>query len=450
MYGVTKVFHANVLAYKNPNVKYIINIGSSRSSKTWSILELLHQIASHNDNYRITAWRDTKTSCRATLWKDYIKILRISNRFNSNQRNKNEATYSFPNGSYIEFQGTDDEEKVHGLTQNISWLNEPYNISKQTFDQLDMRSDIIFIDYNPKKGHWVEDLLHLPNTQVIHSTYKDNPYCPANQRQKIESYQPTTHAKLTINKVISLDLANAYAKNVTPKRPSTEQYTDPDSPLYISDDDWEEFMRTINNERNKTADLYMWEVYGLGKKAENQAKIYKGWRQISNDYYNNLKYPEYFGLDFGFTAPCPLVGCKIDVTNKIFYIKLYSYTPISQMQTHFTDYLKKAIPNNKHNIPIICDSADPQRRIELHNANFNAIPALKFGQNNVSQSISLLQNSTIFYVEDPNLQDEYDNYSWEIVNNVNLDRPIKKNDHALDAIRYVITWLYRYYNIQPD
>ena len=65
-YGITAVFYKNYQAMKVKDAngkrkyKYIINTGSSRSSKTFSLIELLHQICENNDNFRVTAWRDTK------------------------------------------------------------------------------------------------------------------------------------------------------------------------------------------------------------------------------------------------------------------------------------------------------------------------------------------------------------------------------------------------------
>ena len=139
MYGITPVFYKNYEAFKakNPDgtrkYKYIINTGSSRSSKTYSLLELIHNICENNSSVRATAWRDTKKDCRDTIWKDYQKILSLSERMVYKRRNKTEATYSFNNDSVFEFHGTDDEEKVHGLTQQVAWVNEPYKISKDTF-----------------------------------------------------------------------------------------------------------------------------------------------------------------------------------------------------------------------------------------------------------------------------------------------------------------------------
>jgi phage terminase large subunit len=57
---------------------------------------------------------------------------------------------------------------------------------KSTFDQLDMRcSDTVFMDYNPVGKLWSDDLVKQDNAILIHSTFKDNPFVPLEQRKDI-------------------------------------------------------------------------------------------------------------------------------------------------------------------------------------------------------------------------------------------------------------------------
>lgn len=391
-YGLTPVFIKNYTAFKAKNeqgkrkYKYIINTGSSRSSKTYSLLELIHRICENNPNIRATAWRDTKKDCRDTIWKDYQKILSISGRLNYSQRNKTEAYYHFPQqNSTFEFHGTDDEEKVHGLTQQVAWINEPYKISKDTFDQIDMRADVIFIDWNPKRKHWIDDLSRQENAIVIHSTFKDNPFCPEQSRIKILSYEPTPQ-----------------------------------------------------NIENGTADAYKWSVYGLGLKSEKPNKVYKNWKTLTDAEFIDLPYNNYYALDFGSSNPTAVTEIKYD-GNETFFIKERLYVPSTEMQGSIAETLEGIGIDKK--IPIICDSADPLGIQELLFNGFNAIPAIK-GQGSVNSGIKLVQKFKIYYTENSiNLENEYDEYEWEIVSGVNLDRPLKRNDHLLDGIRYCITYL---------
>lgn len=398
-YGITPVFYKNYTAFKAKDdkgkrkYKYIINTGSSRSSKTYSLLELIHRICENNDNIRATAWRDTKKDCRDTIWKDYQKILSLSGRLNYSNRNKTEAFYAFPSkNSSFEFHGTDDEEKVHGLTQQVAWINEPYKISKDTFDQIDMRSDVIFIDWNPKKNHWIDDLSKQSNACVIHSTFRDNPFCPEQSLIKILSYEPT-----------------------------------------------------LENITNGTADAYKWAVYGLGEKAEKPNRIYKGWQKITDTEFEELPYNTYQGLDFGSTNPTALAEVKYD-GNDSFFIRERIYKPISEMGSSMVEYFNATGISKKH--PTVADSADPMKIAELLNNGFSIIPAMK-GQGSVNSGIEFIRKFKIYYTaSSTNVENEYENYEWEVFNGVNLERPLKQDDHLMDAIRYCITYLQFYLHIK--
>lgn len=398
-YGITPVFLKNYTAFKAKNnegkrkYKYIINTGSSRSSKTYSLLELIHRICENNPNTRATAWRDTKKDCRDTIWKDYQKILALSSRLKVSQRNKSEAFYHFPaTESFFEFHGTDDEEKVHGLTQQVAWLNEPYKISKDTFDQIDMRADVIFIDWNPKKKHWIDELSKQDNAIVIHSTFKDNPFCPEQSRIKILSYEPTPE-----------------------------------------------------NIQKGTADLYKWSVYGLGEKSEKPNRIYNGWKKILLTEFEEAPYNNYYGLDFGAARPTALVDVKYD-GKKSFLLNQKVYLPANEMGCTLSETLKKIGINKK--IPIICDSAEPDSINELRLNGFNAIPAIK-GPGSVNAGIKFINNFNMYYTDTSTaIEEEYEEYEWEIVSGVNLDRPLKRNDHIMDAIRYCTSYLQLYLHIK--
>ena len=167
--------------------RYIINEGSSRSSKTISLIDCYDLYARSEKNKRMTVWRDTKVDCKRTILNDTLKRLKSTNRYKKNQDfNKTESVFTYNTGSTFEIHGCDDEETVHGLSQDVAWFNEPYKIPKEVFDQVDQRTaDFIFIDWNPKKAHFIDDLKNDSRAIVIHSTFKDNPFCPEEEKVKI-------------------------------------------------------------------------------------------------------------------------------------------------------------------------------------------------------------------------------------------------------------------------
>ena len=386
--------NATIVFQKNWNAvsqgqRYIVNTGSSRSSKTYSLMQLFYLYALQNANKRLSVWRDTKKDCKDTVLNDMRKAYILMPNYDKVSFNKTESIFTFPNGSTIEICGTDDEEKIHGFQGDAIWLNEPYKISRETFDQLDMRcSDFVLIDWNPKKSHWIEDLYHDKRTTLIHSTFRDNPFCPINQKLKILSYDPNN----------------------------------------------------LENVKNRTANRFMWECYGLGLKAELPNKIFHGWNKISDAYFDDLDVTSYYGLDFGSTNPSALVEVK--KLHGQTFVKEILYKPISQMNGDIVETLEQMkIPKNRL---IVADSADPNRIGDLVIAGFNIVPAHK-GQGSVNAGITDLQKEIVNYTENSiNFEAEYDEYQWELINGMNLERPIKKKDHAMDAFRYINTYL-KYY-----
>src|SRR5689334_21455133 len=162
---VTPVFDWNheAIHATNPDgtrkYRYIINEGSSRSSKTRSIIQNTHKYCCQENGKRVSVWRETKENCRDTVGDDVRRVYPSLPLAPYIQFNKTEAVYSFPSGSTFELNGTDDAEKIHGYNGHVTWLNEPYQISRESFDQLDMRTeDFFIIDWNPKKAHWIDDL----------------------------------------------------------------------------------------------------------------------------------------------------------------------------------------------------------------------------------------------------------------------------------------------------
>lgn len=370
--------------------KYIINTGSSRSSKTYSILQT-HWIKSlQTPNTRVSIWRETKADCKMTILADLKKAVPTFPNIDSVIFNKTESTYTFSNGSTIEFMGGDEENRVHGFQGNIAHLNEPYKFGLDAFNQIDMRTtDYIIIDWNPKNNHWIDDLSRRENAIVIHSTYKDNPFIPEEQKKKIESY-------------------------------------DPSNPF---------------NVEQGTANAYLHAVYGLGLKSEKPNRIFKGWKTLSDSDFYKLPYQSYFGLDFGLSAPSALVEMKFDGDENYFF-KERLYKPMNKMQGSLSEEFEK-LGIEKH-IEIICDSGNEINKSEgtkLRNAGYNVIFAKK-GSGSISAGIETMQKSKIHYTkESTNIESEYEQYSWKVWQGIQMDVPEENgDDHILDAMKYVISW----------
>ena len=86
----------------------------------------------------------------------------------------------------------------------------------------------------------------------------------------------------------------------------------------------------------------------------------------------------------------------------------------------------------------IVDSAAPQAIAEMSRAGINAKPVKK---DTILSGIDQIKRSNFFIHNDSkNLQNELMSYVWKNdKNGNNLDEPEDKNNHLIDALRYVLT-----------
>ena len=82
--------------------------GGTSAGKTFGVLPLLIDIATKHENIEISIVAESIPHLRRGALKDFIKIMRWSNRFFEGRFNKSLLRYDFQNGSYIEFFSADD------------------------------------------------------------------------------------------------------------------------------------------------------------------------------------------------------------------------------------------------------------------------------------------------------------------------------------------------------
>lgn len=166
--------------------------GSSRSSKTYNILiKLLTYILQHPGT-RLSIVRKTLPALKATVLVDFKEILRNMGIYNEKHLNKTDLIYTLPNGSWVDFFSTDDEQKIRGRKRDILFVNEANEILFIEWQQLKMRTTkFAVIDYNPSfsEDHWLCDVNKDPRTYHFITTYKDNPFLEQTIIDEIESLQ---------------------------------------------------------------------------------------------------------------------------------------------------------------------------------------------------------------------------------------------------------------------
>jgi phage terminase large subunit len=176
----------------------------------------------------------------------------------------------------------------------------------------------------------------------------------------------------------------------------------------------------------------LWQVYGLGNIGNLQGVVFSNWSECDN-VPPEAKFVAY-GQDFGFTNdPSAMVG--VWQKDKELFVKELMY---------HTGLLNSDIITKYNEIPVtasqkvIADSAEPKTIEELRRAGFR-VEGAKKGKDSINASIALLQQYHIKVTKDSaNLKKELRSYTWETdVNGKSTNEPIDKNNHAIDALRYV-------------
>jgi len=176
--NVTPVFHKNFIALNNNDIRFIVNVGGTRSSKTYSLCQMILIYCVQHNNKVVSIVRKSFPALRSSVMRDMIDILKENELYDERNHNKTENIYKFKNGSIIEFFSIDDEQKIRGRKRDVLWANEANELNFEEFNQLNMRTTTkLIFDFNPSDlYHWLYDLMLKDESIKIHSTYKDNPF----------------------------------------------------------------------------------------------------------------------------------------------------------------------------------------------------------------------------------------------------------------------------------
>jgi phage terminase large subunit len=175
--------------------------GSSRSGKTVNILIFLVTYILEHNNTRLSIVRKTLPALKGSVLIDFKEILFKMDLWNDKQFNKTELIYRFPNGSWVEFFSTDDEQKIRGRKRGILFANEANELSYLEWQQLIMRTTLFAVlDYNPSfsEDHWIESVNKDPDCYHFISTYKDNPFLEQKIVDDIEKLQGKNKSLWTV------------------------------------------------------------------------------------------------------------------------------------------------------------------------------------------------------------------------------------------------------------
>ena len=370
LFEVSDLFMAN----KETEERTVVNQGGTSSGKTYSIMQLLFEMAMNEPDLVVTivgqdipnlkkgAYRDAKTILNQSpilqVWFPYI--------------NESERVIRCINGSVLEFTSFKDEQDAKSGKRDVLFINECDGIAYGIYWQLDMRTRRkVFLDYNPSTRFWVHDnVIGRKNVKLIISDHRCNPFLSKEEHEKIE----------------------------------------------------------------KIEDYELWKVYARGKTGKLKGLIFPEFRIVDRMPEVLECKGNWYGLDFGYTNdPTALENMRLAHgelwVDELLFEAGYDNPMIARvMKTN--GIMRRDV--------VIADCAEPKSISEINSFGFNVRPSSKGPdsiKNGIQilqrYKINVTRRST-------GIIQEMKRYKWKVdKNGVMLNVPIEVWNHGIDAIRYV-------------
>ncbi len=362
--------------------RFVSSCGGTRSGKTISILQyIFHLLLRGSQTGRpavlVSVVSETMPHLKRGAIRDYKTYL--AEYLDMERWSEGNFTYTFPNGSILEFFSADAASKVHGPARDYLFINEGQNLEWETVRQLLIRTrKIVWIDYNPTHTFWVHEKIECRDTCVtIHSTYLDN------------------------------------------KDRDTGEWMLP--PEQIAE---------IESNRG---DVNWWRVYGEGKVGQVEGLIFPDFEQVDALPEVTDGMIDVYGLDFGFTNdPSVLLHILIDTRKRELWVdELFYRTGMLN-----ADMAQAARAENVGRRAIYADSAEPRTCEELRRYGLNVIGAYKATRK--AEQLQALKGYALKITKrSVNTIREARGYTWQRTGDGQwLNEPIAFQDHAMDALRY--------------
>jgi len=185
----------------------VVNQGGTSSGKTYAILQVLFAKAI-SETCIITVVGQDIPNLKVGALRDAIDIHNGDDAIKQQVvfYNRSDRVFSFMNGSIMEFNSYDNDQDAKSGKRDYLFVNEANGIQYNIYEQLSLRTrKQVYIDYNPDTSFWVHDkIIPLPNTELIISDHRHNPFLSDKIRDKIEGL-----------KFKDQDLWKVYARGIT-------------------------------------------------------------------------------------------------------------------------------------------------------------------------------------------------------------------------------------------
>lgn len=355
--------------------RFRVHQGGTRSGKTYAVCQYLaYLLINTQEPLTISIIRKTLPALKGSVYRDFINILEQTGVYYLGVHNKAENTFRY-NDHLIEFLSVDEPQKIRGRKRNIAFLNEANELTIEDFRQINMRTtDYVILDFNP--------------SDPIHWIYDD--IIP---REDCDTWITTYRDNKFLSKQLIFEI-----------------------------------------ERMRERDPDYWRVYGEGQKAVFSARqIFSNWQFIPYS-----EFPEFeetvLGIDFGYSND-ELAIVEVAKVNDKLYIHELCYSK-GMTNQDIANFLKD---KKLDSVLGFADSAEPKSIEELRRLGCIIKPAVK-GQGSINAGISLIKEFDIIVSKESiNLAKEYSTYYWtELKDGTIINKPIDRNNHLMDAMRYAV------------
>lgn len=357
-----------------PHYRTMILQGGTSSTKTYTTLQLFYIMATQLKERNIfSVVSESVPHLRRGALRDWMNI--IGEDYDPDTHNKTEETFNIGK-SVVEFFAIDHPDKARGGRRDYLYVNECNRISKDTRDQLEVRTNKKeFLDFNPSSRFWAHDLQGGEGVWFDVSTYRD-----------------------------AIDGEGQWLIN-------------------------EETVRSIESRRNNTN---WWRVYGEGQIGQLEGLIIPEFTLIDK----MPDIPTDIGLDFGFAndaCACVETGIIGDTIyiNELFWALGMTNQDIVKKLTDLK------VPRDYR---IYADSAEPKSIEEIYRAGYFMCKPCQKGKDGFNLGIDFIRRYKIAITKKSvNVIKEIRNATWEQdKTGVWTNKAAHGFLNSIDAIRYSI------------
>jgi len=370
--------------------------GSTSAGKTYGIIPVLIQRATKQDRIKITVVAETLPAVKEGAVDIFKTVMFETGRWRESGWNASSLTYTFANGSRIQFKSFDSVGKAKASgKRDILFLNEANHIKFTIADALMIRSKEVWIDFNPDEPFWAHtETLTEPNSEFLLLTYLDNEACP---KETIE------------------DLETKMSKA-----------------FYNPQGDWSAQIKVegsdqkIDNPNVKSKYWANWcSVYVRGEIGIMEGTIINNWQQV-----NTIPLGAEllgYGTDFGKGGNDPTVTVAVWWYDG----EVYLDEVVWQSQLRDSEHIQLLKAGGVDPLlPMYCDNSEPTKIKELNLGGFKLAEGKK--KETIDYGISLLNDKKINVTSRSiRLIEEF--RKWKFDDN---GAPIDAFNHGIDAVRY--------------